>query len=159
MSPLRVLWVSGFCLISCGCAPRAQSYSVIQTNSEGTLRILNASESQDARDQAAAQEAAQAWLKYLAQDRIEVAWEASSNFMKGSQASGKAISRLRLNRRRVGRLLERQGIAQQLVHQLPGAPPGVYVVLQFRAKYAGRGEFCETVTLAREQGEWRVAGY
>jgi hypothetical protein len=159
MSPLRLLWLSGFCFTTYGCAPQAQFYSALQTNPEGTVKILNATESRDLRDLAAAHEAAQAWLEYLARDRTEEAWEASSDFMKGSQARGKAISRLRQNRRRLGRLVERQALAQARVEQLPGAPPGVYVVLQYRAKYEGREAFYETVTLVLEEGGWRVAGY
>jgi hypothetical protein len=44
--------------------------------------------------------------------------------------------------------------------KLPGAPPGEYVVLQYRTTAGGGRAVVETVTPMKEpSGRWRVSGY
>jgi hypothetical protein len=44
--------------------------------------------------------------------------------------------------------------------ELPGVPPGEYVVMQYETEVAGDRTIVETVTPMRESdGRWRVSGY
>jgi hypothetical protein len=44
--------------------------------------------------------------------------------------------------------------------KLPNAPPGPYVVLQYRTQAGGQKTVVETVTpMKDEDGRWRVSGY
>jgi hypothetical protein len=48
----------------------------------------------------------------------------------------------------------------QYTKELPGAPDGEYVVIQFRAAYAKKKSAIETVTpMLDADGRWRVSGY
>jgi hypothetical protein len=43
---------------------------------------------------------------------------------------------------------------------LPGAPAGQYVVMQFDSSFANKHSAVETVTFMLEEGgQWRAAGY
>ena len=44
-------------------------------------------------------------------------------------------------------------------NSLPGVPAGDYEVIQFQTDFAGKSGAVETVTLARDHAEWKVAGY
>ena len=46
------------------------------------------------------------------------------------------------------------------VTELPGAPDGEYVVIQFATAFANKGSAVETITpMMDEDGRWRVSGY
>lgn len=87
----------------------------------------------------------------------------------GAPASGPAGSgaRRRLTRRcslraargPLGPLTARALAVEQRLDGLPGAPPGEYVVRQYHSVYGGKKAVVETLTLRREAGAWRVAGY
>lgn len=62
------------------------------------------------------------------------------NLRTGAGAAGAVISRTLLSQ-----------------ENLP-APPAGYEVVKFRTSYANKADAVETVSLARENGEWRVAG-
>jgi hypothetical protein len=43
---------------------------------------------------------------------------------------------------------------------LPNAPKGEYVILQYKTEFAGRGPVIETITpMLDKDGKWRVSGY
>jgi hypothetical protein len=60
----------------------------------------------------------------------------------------------------LGELTSRKISSRKYTEQLPGAPDGQYVVLQFDAVYANKASAVETVTpMLDEDGVWRVSGY
>jgi hypothetical protein len=43
---------------------------------------------------------------------------------------------------------------------LPNAPKGEYVVIQYKTEFAGAGTVLETITpMLDKDGKWRVSGY
>ena len=43
---------------------------------------------------------------------------------------------------------------------LPDAPKGEYVVIQYKTEFAGKNQFIETITpMLDKDGKWRVSGY
>ena len=60
----------------------------------------------------------------------------------------------------VGALKARQVQSATFRRDLPGAPDGEYVVIQFASAFRGKASAIETVTVMKDRdGSWRVAGY
>jgi len=60
----------------------------------------------------------------------------------------------------LGRLQTRALLSARYAAQMPGAPDGEYVVLQYRSAFAKKKDAVETVTPMRVQGgQWKVSGY
>lgn len=97
---------------------------------------------------------AQHWLALLDQSRWDESYRATgASFRKlntlqtWTAASEKARAPL-------GAMISRTFVSQE---NLP-APPAGYEVTKFRTRFANKAEALETVSLAREDGRWRVAG-
>jgi hypothetical protein len=60
----------------------------------------------------------------------------------------------------LGKLINRQIKSKTYAKQLPGAPDGQYVVIQFASSFENTKTATETVTpMLEEDGLWRVPGY
>ncbi|NVK31507.1 MAG: DUF4019 domain-containing protein [Gammaproteobacteria bacterium] len=106
-------------------------------------------------------EAEQATLAWLA--RLD-AGDYSSAYGNASALIHAAVSERDFTRqfaaaRQLGEIDSRTLISAQIFQQLPDAPEGEYVVMQFRAKCPDGSELIETVTPAYENDQWAVAGY
>ena len=63
-------------------------------------------------------------------------------------------------RKPLGNLLSRELISAQHAAQLPGAPDGEYVVMQFKTSFENNKSAVETVTVGPKAGDlWKVSGY
>ncbi len=63
-------------------------------------------------------------------------------------------------RRPLGNVLTRELKGKAYVTELPGAPDGQYVVIQFNTAFENKRVAVETVTpMLEDDGSWRVAGY
>lgn len=110
-------------------------------------------------NEAAALQAAEAWLKLIDAGQYGASWdEASSSFRKAVPRSvweTKAAAA----REPLGKVVSRKVASQQLAHELPGAPDGTYVVLTFDTRFEHKERGRETVTMVLEDGRFRGAGY
>jgi hypothetical protein len=114
-----------------------------------------------AQNQAAvdsAKQAAQEWLVLLDADSLEATWREGASFFKSKIGADQWAQRIRTAHRSLGPLRSRSLVAARYTASLPNAPAGEYVIAQYRASYGGQS-FVETVSLKKEQDEWRVAGY
>jgi hypothetical protein len=60
----------------------------------------------------------------------------------------------------LGKLVSRAVISAQTTTNLPGAPDGQYVVMQFNTSFTNKQSAVETVTFMLEKdGKWKAAGY
>lgn len=60
----------------------------------------------------------------------------------------------------MGNLKNRSVVSATFVEELPGAPKGKYVVIQYASEYTKKAEAIETVIpMLGEDGTWRVSGY
>jgi hypothetical protein len=110
-------------------------------------------------NEAAAVQAAEAWLKLIDASQYGTSWdEAASTFRK---AVSRAIweKQAAAVREPLGKVLSRKLAAKQLAHELPGAPDGTYVVLSFDTRFEHKERGRETVTMMLEDGRFRGAGY
>lgn len=109
---------------------------------------------------AAARPAAMAWLALMDHGKFGEAWDSAATLFR------KAITRQAWNeaatkaRDPFGAFGSRERLVASFVTKPPNAPPGQYVVLQFRTRVKHGTTVVETVTPMKDaDGRWRVSGY
>jgi len=110
-------------------------------------------------DTVPATKAALAWLAVVDAGRYAQSWESAAELFKGSMPQAQWESLVASVRGRVGHMQLRKVMSVQFARDLPKAPPGEYVVIQYTTRF-DNGQFTETVTPMHEKdGSWKVAGY
>ncbi|MET0554729.1 MAG: DUF4019 domain-containing protein [Vicinamibacteria bacterium] len=112
-----------------------------------------------AADGNAAERALESWLVYLDAGDYERTWtEASPTFQSAVSAEEwrKAASG---TRDALGSLRSRSPLRLTVRADLPGAPDGMYAVVDHKASYEKVASVIETSTLRMDGGEWRVVGH
>ncbi|MDP6346351.1 MAG: DUF4019 domain-containing protein [Alphaproteobacteria bacterium] len=113
----------------------------------------------DARE-AAALRAARAWLALVDAGNFDASWHAGAGYFR--RAIGKEQWREAMEgvRRPLGNVISRKLKGKTFATELPGAPDGQYVVIQFDTSFKNKRSAIETVTpMLDAGGDWRVAGY
>jgi len=107
-----------------------------------------------------AQKSAQAWLSLTDSDKYAEAWRNASQGFKTAFPQNEFVSALTGVREPLGKLLSRKLKSAIYAKQLPGAPDGEYVVIQYETSFADKAAALETATETRDKdGQWRIAGY
>ena len=113
-----------------------------------------------AQEEAAAVAAAQQWLALVDAGKYGESWDQAATFFKGAITKEKWETALNGARRPLGKLLSRTVVRKKFATNLPGAPDGKYVVIQFKTSFENKKSAVETVTpMSDKDGQWRVAGY
>ena len=108
----------------------------------------------------AATDAAQKWLALVDAGSYGESWDQASSLFKEKLTMVQWQQALTQVRTPLGKLESRQFKAAQYKTELPQAPPGKYMVLQYRTKFANGGPMIETITpMLDKDGTWRVSGY
>jgi hypothetical protein len=114
----------------------------------------------DASAIAAATQAALIWLAIVDGGQLGQSWDAAAPALQGAltrEAWSRAVGQARGALEPFG---QRMLLAAQYAATLPNAPPGPYVVLQYRTKVSQGREVVETVVpMLQPDGSWRVSGY
>jgi hypothetical protein len=109
---------------------------------------------------AAAQAAASSWLGLVDRGQLGESWDSAASPFRGAVARPAWTAAVRTARKPFEPLGARTLLSASFQTKLPGAPPGEYVVLQYRAKAGGGRAVVETITPMKEpDGWWRVSGY
>jgi len=108
----------------------------------------------------AAQGAASQWLKLVDSGNYAQSWDQAANLMKANIAKEQWQAMLNQNRAPLGVLLSRKLTSVEYKEDLPGAPAGHYVVLQYESRFQNKASVLETAapTLDKD-GTWRVSLY
>jgi predicted SnoaL-like aldol condensation-catalyzing enzyme len=107
-----------------------------------------------------ATEAAEAWLELIDAGKYDDSWDTAANYFKSSVRQEKWREMAAAVRGPLGRVLSREVKATEYRTELPGAPDGEYVVIQFATSFENKKTAVETVTPMRDgDGAWRVSGY
>ena len=109
--------------------------------------------------EAAAQAAGEAWLAHVDAGDYAASWEGGSTVFRQAVTAAQWAQALEQARQPLGELQERRLLQAEHTTQLPGAPPGEYVALVFRATFAGGAANEQLIMMLDEDGEWRPAGY
>ncbi len=108
----------------------------------------------------AASEAAERWLALIDNGRIPESWDSAATGFQGVVTRTdwtQGVLNARLAFEPFG---ERQRIAAKYTTEIPNAPPGEYVLLQYRTRVSLERTVVETVVPVRDGGRgWRVSGY
>ncbi len=105
-----------------------------------------------------AEQAALAWMAQLDSGDYAGAYGNASALIHAAVSEGDFAAQITAARQ-LGEIQSRTLISAQPFRQLPDAPDGEYVVMQFRATCSDGSELIETVTPAFENNQWAVAGY
>jgi hypothetical protein len=107
-----------------------------------------------------AEGAASNWLKLVDSGNYAQSWDDTGNVLKANVARDQWQELLVRNRAPLGSLISRKLKSAEYTTQLPGAPDGQYVVLQYESSFEHKNSASETVTPALDKdGKWRVCLY
>ncbi len=125
------------------------------------LLLCSATFAQDvAAKRTAAEQSAQSWLALVDHGDYGQSWEEASSFFKSKVSKAdwqRALQQVRLPPGAAGNRSLMGSIYQT---DLPDAPKGEYVVIQYKTEFAGKNQFIETITpMLDKDGKWRVSGY
>jgi Protein of unknown function (DUF4019) len=115
----------------------------------------------DAQAEKDAEAAARAWLAGVDAGKYGASWDAASQLFRKAMTRTQWEDALVKVRAPLAAVLSRKLKSVTFTKELPGAPAGEYVVIQYDTDFSGRpGGAIETVTPAKESdGTWRVSGY
>ncbi len=112
------------------------------------------------RAEDAAQPAAESWLKLVDAGDYDASWEQAAKLFKTAVTKEQWNHGMAAARVPLGKLVSRKVKSREYKEQLPGAPDGKYVVIQFDTVFEKKASAVETVTpMLDPDGVWRVSGY
>lgn len=125
----------------------------------GILLVCATASGSEERE-AAALEAAQAWLALVDAGDYEQSWETAAGYFKAAVGRDQWTQSMAAYRRPLGGVLSRVLRSATYMTVLPGAPDGHYLVIQFATSFENKRSGVETVTpMLDADGRWRVSGY
>jgi uncharacterized protein DUF4019 len=108
----------------------------------------------------AAQVAARSWLSLVDRARYGESWDSAAGVFRKAMTKPAWEAAARQARTPFAALGSRKLLGASFQTRLPNAPPGEYVVLQYRAEAKGGRWAVETVTPTKDaDGTWRVSRY
>lgn len=108
----------------------------------------------------AAVHSAKEWLALIDGGKYMEGWENGAEYLKGAVTGEQFVSSIQGARKPLGKVVSREVKSSQFMTELPGAPDGKYVVIQFETSFENKNSATETVTPMKDtDGEWRVCGY
>jgi len=108
----------------------------------------------------AAVAAAQAWLALIDTGDWSASWKQASTIFQGGVTEPNWANSMTTYRKPLGAVRSRKLKSAQTMTELPGAPDGKYVVMQFDTSFANKKATIETVTFDLEtNGQWKSSGY
>ena len=114
----------------------------------------------DPQKEAAAQDAALAWLSLVDRGLYDRSWEESATYFKGAVTRDSWVQSLNAARKPLGKNKSRTLLFSKYTRSLPGAPDGEYVVIQYSSTFEKKQSAEETITpMLDRDGKWRVSGY
>ena len=134
-----ILGIAVFGLLAIGCSKKARP------SSGGTEDGITAGNS---------------WLAVVDAAQYDESWEQACAFFKGVVPKEQWMTQVAGVRGPLGSVLSREVASAEYTTELPGAPDGEYVVIQYRTKFQNKATAIETVTPMRDpDGVYRVSGY
>lgn len=133
-------------------------YSMAQVTNPAAAGAQLAPEDPAASDltaEAGPSQAALQWLALVDAGDWDESWNATGRTFRELNTSEKWAAVSEEARPPLGAVVSRVASSQE---HLP-APPHGYELIKFRTSFANRADVTESVTLEREDGQWRVVGY
>jgi hypothetical protein len=103
---------------------------------------------------------AEAWLAKIDAGEYARSWEEAAVFFRNAITESAWSGLLTKSRKPLGTVKSRKLLNAQRAKNLPGAPDGEYVIMQFETSFAAKAQAVETVTFMKEaDGSWQASGY
>jgi hypothetical protein len=103
---------------------------------------------------------AESWLALVDKADYTGSWKDAAPFFTNAVTEAAWESSMNAYRKPLGDLVSRNLKSAHHETQLPGAPDGQYVVMQFETSFANKKSAVETITVGPEQDDqWKVSGY
>ncbi|MEJ7847421.1 MAG: DUF4019 domain-containing protein [Pyrinomonadaceae bacterium] len=104
--------------------------------------------------------AAEKWLALVDNDDSSESWNQAASFFKSVVSSEQWKTSYEAAQVPLGKVVSRKLKSQKYAEELPGAPDGEYVVIEYETSFEKKKNGTETITLMKDtDGEWRAAGY
>ncbi len=104
--------------------------------------------------------AAEAWLALVDAEKYGESWDEAASMFKDRIAREKWEQTAGAVRKPLGGRKSRELLSSQYTTELPGAPDGEYVVIQYKSSFERKKSAVETITpMLDKDGKWRVSGY
>ena len=104
--------------------------------------------------------AAEVWLEMVDAGDYSESWEASAELFRKVVSREQWVQSLLGVRAPLGKLVSRELASKQYATELPGAPDGEYVIIQFATSFENKKTAVETITpMLAPGGSWKVSGY
>ena len=108
----------------------------------------------------AAQAAADSWLKLVDAGDYAQSWKDAAQYFKAAVSKEDWARTVSAVRGPLGKAVSRKLLSAKYTTQLPGAPDGEYVVIQYQSSFEHKKSAVETATPTLDKdGKWRVSGY
>jgi len=108
----------------------------------------------------AATSAAQTWLAAIDHGDYAQSWQNAAAFFQNAVTGEQWKTSMETFRKPLGDLVSRKLKSANATAELPGAPAGQYVVMQFETSFTNKKSAIETVTFMLEKdGQWKSCGY
>lgn len=108
----------------------------------------------------AAQKAAESWLALVDEGSYGESWDEGAAAFKSQVSRQKWQDALKQVRAPLGKTQSRELKGAKYTTELPQAPKGEYVVIQYQTSFENAASTVETITpMKEEDGSWRVSGY
>ncbi len=103
---------------------------------------------------------AETWLVLVDEGDYQKSWETAAEYFKQAITQEQWEQSLRAVRPPLGAVISREVSSATYATELPGAPDGEYVAIQFDSSFENKKSAVETVTPMKEDdGFWKVSGY
>jgi hypothetical protein len=111
-------------------------------------------------DEKAALSAAENWLTFIDEGDSVKSWERTASIFKDVVSTEKWQTSLQEVQATVGKPLFRTLKSKHYTQEIPGAPDGEYVCIEYATTFEHKQHGSETITPVKDRdGEWRVTGY
>jgi len=111
-------------------------------------------------DEQAAIAAAEKWLLLIDRSDVEESWNQAAELFKNALTVEKWQESLAPVQALTGKLISRKLKSKRYATELPGAPDGEYVVIEYETAFEKKRNGTETVVPMKDpDGVWRVSGY
>lgn len=108
----------------------------------------------------AAVKAAEAWLALVDGGKYDASWDQAAALFKAAVTQEQWGQAIKAARAPLGANKSRKLTSATYQTELPGAPDGEYVMIQYSASFAKKKSAVETITPMKDKdGVWRVSGY
>jgi hypothetical protein len=104
--------------------------------------------------------AAKEWLSLVDNQKYGESWQQAAQLFKDAVNKQQWIQIIQSGRRPLGKNTSRELKSKRYMTNVPGAPDGEYVVIEFNASFENKKSAIETVTpMLDKDAKWRVSGY